>query len=143
MSKAKKLINFVEQDKIKEAEEKVIVMVNDKRGNEMKAEVVNPHDLFNDDMGGEPFWKHIYLLQMQGGNFVINSDNSQEAIDEFIDYCEDNAPGLILSDEEEEEAQEDGSLDDYVQGGNSGRYLNEPIMREQMREINFGDIKRA
>ena len=112
----------------------VQVTVKDKRGNEMKAEVCNPNDLFGMEDG--PFYKHTYLIQLSHSNYIVNAEHDQLAVDELIDYLVEFAPGYILSPEEEEEAQEDGSIDDYTQGGNASNYINEPIMREQMREIN-------
>ena len=61
MDKAKKLIHFIEQDKVKESDETVEVEVTSKKYNG-KATVINSYDLFSDDMGGEPFWKRIYLI---------------------------------------------------------------------------------
>jgi len=124
---------------MKEEEERVRVMVKDKRGNEMKADVVNPNDLFGED---GPFWKKTYLLHLSlGGNFVINADSKQDAIDYFIDWAEDNAPGYLFSPEEEAELEDD-EREDYIIGGNAGRMLNEPIMREQMYEIDPKSLRR-
>lgn len=71
----------------------------------------------------EKFWKHNYkiLLTEQGIEFIVNADCEQDAIDYVIDECEENHPGLIMSREEEEE---EDFLDDYISGGNHGRYLN-------------------
>jgi hypothetical protein len=126
--KAKDLIKLMEQGDKKKYE----VQVKDTRGNEMKAEVCNPNDLFGDEEG-VPFWKSTYLIQLSFSNYIVNADHEQSAIDELIDYLIEYAPGYILSDEEAEEAEEDGSIEDYTQGGNAGNYINEPM---QMRKIN-------
>lgn len=116
-------------------EEKDQVTVKDKRGNEMKADVVNPDDLFGTEDSRGPFWKKTYLLQLSlGGVYVINADHEQDAIDYFIDWAEDNAPGYLFSREEEEELDDD-EKEDYIIGGNAGSMMNEPVMREQMYEI--------
>lgn len=125
---------------MKEEAKKVEVQVKDKRGNEMKAEVCNPNDLFGMEDG--PFWKHTYLIQLSSSNYIVNADHDQSAIDELIDYLVEFAPGYILSPEEEEEAEEDGSIEDYVQGGNASNYINEPIMKDQMDEIDPKSIRR-
>lgn len=71
----------------------------------------------------EDFYKHNYLILVttQGIPFAVNAANEQEAIDYIIDYCEDHLLGLIMSREEEETEE---YLDEYIHGGNHGRYLN-------------------
>lgn len=80
----------------------------------------------NKDDYDSQFWKGNYkvLVTAQGIEFIVNADNEQDAIDYVIDYCEENLPGLIMSDEEEQELQTEGHLDDYIQGGNHSKYLN-------------------
>lgn len=68
------------------------------------------------------FWKNNYRISLGFGSvFMVNADNEQDALDYVIDYCEDNLPGFIMT--EKEESEED-YLDDYVSGGNNGKYLN-------------------
>lgn len=69
------------------------------------------------------FWKHDYrvLVSSQGIEFIVNADCEQDAIDYVIDYCEKHSSGLIMSRDDEEKEE---YLDDYISGGNHGRYLN-------------------
>jgi hypothetical protein len=127
VSKAKHIINILEEG----GKDQVAVKA---KGYELKADVVNPDDLFGTEDSRGPFWKDTYLLQMIGGNYVINADNDQEAIDYFIDWSEKNTPGYLFSPEEEAELEDD-EREDYITGGNAGRMLNEPIMRDQMYKI--------
>ena len=71
----------------------------------------------------EQFWNHNYKVQvsMQGMEFIVNADCEQDAIDYIIDDCEENYPGLLWSREEEEEQE---YLEEYICGGNHGRYLS-------------------
>ena len=77
----------------------------------------------NVDDWKEDFWKRDYLITLasQGVPFAVNADNEQAALDYVIDYCEDNLPGLLMS---QEEIDEEEYLNDYICGGNHGRYLN-------------------
>ena len=135
MDKAKTLIHLIEQDKVKESDETVEVEVTSKKYNG-KATDINSYDLFSDDMGGEPFWKRIYLILVpQGGAYVINADNDQDALDELIDWAEDNAPGLLIDQEEEGEYEDD----EYYRGGNHGRMMS---FDPGMFVIDFQDISR-
>lgn len=79
--------------------------------------IVNPIDY------NEQFYKHNYLITLtaQGFEFTANADCAGDAMDEVIDYCEDNYPGLLMNREEEDNEE---YLEDYVIGGNHGRYLN-------------------
>jgi len=52
---------------------------------------------------------------------MVNADNEQEAIDEIIDFCEGNMPGLLWSRDDEPEQE---FLDEYIRGGNHGRYFS-------------------
>jgi hypothetical protein len=130
MSRAKDLIEIFENKLVQ-----ATVMY---KGQEYKADVVNPMYLFRED---GPFWEHTYLIQLSMSNYIVNAKNDSEALDLLIDFLVEYAPGYILTPEEEEEAQEDGSIEDYVQGGNAGDYINEPIMRDQMAEIRPQNVK--
>lgn len=68
------------------------------------------------------FWKNDYEITIDGIEFTVNADNESEAFDFLIDYCEEHIPGLIMSEKEEVELEH--FLDDYVCGGNHGRYIN-------------------
>lgn len=70
------------------------------------------------------FWKHNYQVSVgaYGATFLVNADCEGDALDYVIDYCVENLPGLVMSREEEEEEE---YLEDYIQGGNEGRYLND------------------
>lgn len=76
----------------------------------------------------ESFWKHNYLIHLTAQNilFAVNANHEQEAIDYIIDYCEKHFPGLLLT---HEEADEEAFLDEYICGGNHGRYLNTEHIR--------------
>lgn len=89
--------------------------------------------IINKDDWNSSFWKHDYIVSVtsQGIRFAVNADNAQDAIDEIIDYCESNLPGLIFS--REEEADEE-YLEEFIHGGNHGRYLN-------TRNIHFETIR--
>jgi hypothetical protein len=77
----------------------------------------------NHDDYKENFWNNNYRVSVtaQGIEFMVNADNEQEALDYVIDYCEEHLPGLIMSRDDEESEE---YLDDYVSGGNHGRFLN-------------------
>jgi hypothetical protein len=72
------------------------------------------------------FWKHSYKVWLSEFNYVIvNADYEQDALDFAIDYAESqNWNGLFLTEEERKEIENDGFLDDYVSGGNHGKYLS-------------------
>ncbi len=77
----------------------------------------------NLDDWNESFWKHDYLVHVtaQGTLFAVNADHEQDAIDYVIDYCQEHFPGLVMTREEQEKEE---FLEDYLQGGNEGLYLN-------------------
>lgn len=79
--------------------------------------VINPTD------HKTSFWRNNYriALSAQGIEYLVNADCTQDAIDELIDWLEDNAPGLLWDREEEAEQE---FLGDYISGGNHGRYLS-------------------
>jgi hypothetical protein len=72
----------------------------------------------------------------QGIEFMVNADHEQDAIDYVIDYCRDNLPGLLLTDEEVVEAEKDGTIENYISGGNEGSYLNTDIIRIEKMKTN-------
>lgn len=79
--------------------------------------VINPDDY------EAKFWAKNYriLVSSFGNEYHVNADCAQSAIDELIDWAEENAPGYLFTRAEEE--QED-FLDEYLSGGNHGRTLN-------------------
>jgi hypothetical protein len=95
------------------------------------ATIVNFDDMFNADVDTlefKSFWNKLYLIQLtrHGIPFVVNANNETDAIDYLIDYCEEHLPGLIMSEEEADRMYEEepAYLDEFIQGGNHGRYLN-------------------
>ena len=90
-------------------------------------EGVTPVNL--DDLEGYdnmPFWDRVYLIQVtaQGISFLVNAHHEDDAIDYLIDHCVEHSPGLVWSRKEETELMREGILDDYIFGGNEGRYLS-------------------
>ena len=74
------------------------------------------------------FWEHsyrIHLSEFDNEGVLVNANNEQDALDYAIDYHEEQGnEGLFLSHEEVEEKEQEGFLDDYMNGGNHGRYLS-------------------
>ena len=64
---------------------------------------------------------------LHGGCYKIDADNLQDAIDILVDYFtfkKQQFRGYFLSIEEQEEAESDGNIDEYLNGGNEGVYLS-------------------
>ena len=82
--------------------------------------------IVNRDDWNSSFGTHDYLVHVtaQGIRFAVNADHEGDAIDAIIDHCEDHAPGLLMDDDDIEELTADGFLDDYICGGNHGRYIS-------------------
>lgn len=76
----------------------------------------------------EKFWKHsfkVHLHEFDTEGILINADHEQDALDYAIDYAEEQKwEGLFLSNEQIEELEKEGFLEDYISGGNHGRYLS-------------------
>ena len=70
----------------------------------------------------EGFWDTNYkiLVSSQGIEFHVNADCTGDAIDYVIDYCEEHCPGLLWDDEQDDIDYQD----DYICGGNHGRYFS-------------------
>ena len=84
-------------------------------------EIVNPDDW------KESFCGHYYkvIMSEHGPVLYVNQGCEQDALDEAIDYCtEQEWEGLFLDDAERTGIETDGFLEDYVSGGNEGRYLS-------------------
>ena len=82
---------------------------------------VNPDDIV------ENFWGHNYnvTLSRHGPTLLVNASYEGDALDFAIDYAESQSwEGLFLDQDDIQELESDGFLDDYVSGGNHGRYLS-------------------
>ena len=92
-------------------------------------EIVNPDDW------KENFWGHYYKVYVSEFNTMyVNAGHAQAAIDFIVDYClEKFYDGLLLNQAEVAELEKDGYLNDYVSGGNEGRYLS--FMSVMIEEI--------
>lgn len=130
MTKAKDLLTLFNEDK------KSLIIPKSKYGNDFKVEVVNPDDLFAQ---GGPFWKHTYIIAFPLGSYLVNADSEGDAIDEFIDWAEKNAPGYLFTRDEEEELSDD-ERDQHIVGGNHGRLLNEDPNMEEVKPDVLKDI---
>lgn len=78
-------------------------------------EVINPDDV--------NIWKNEYLIEVNhAGSYKIYADCLGDALDCLIDKWEETEeenPGYFMSDEEIEEEE---FPDEYMMGGNHGRY---------------------
>jgi len=115
MSKAKEIIEI-----LRENSEGFMVTVETEHG-PVEAEVVNPADLYGETPEDAPFWPHTYVIGFPLSSYVVNAEHEQAAMDEFIDWAEEHAPGYLMSPEEEPEDEEGV----YIRGGNHGRMLSE------------------
>ena len=68
------------------------------------------------------FWKNKYLISMLDMRYAVNADHEQDAMDYVIDYCEEKGWYAMT----EQEISEEKYLDEYVNGGNHGIFLNVP-----------------
>ena len=78
------------------------------------------------------FWNHSYkvILSAYSKPLIVNTNNTQDALDYAIDYAEEKGwEGLFLSPEEIEELEKEGFLDEHVCGGNHSRYLSSQYFR--------------
>lgn len=87
----------------------------------------------NRDDWDNHFWKHRYIVYVteQGIPFCVNAEYEQCAIDEIIDFCENNLPGLINTYQElQDSGYSDMEIEDFfTYGGNHGIYLNTSALR--------------
>ena len=61
----------------------------------------------------------------QAGEYEVCADHLQEALDFLIDtWEENNKHAFFLIDDEIKEYEKDGTLEDYISGGNHGRYTS-------------------
>ena len=97
----------------------------------IEATIVNFDDMYNVDVDSlefKSFWSKLYLIQLtsQGLPYIVNANHETDAIDYLIDYLEEHSPGLLMPREEESRMYEEEPeyLDEFIQGGNYGRYLN-------------------
>jgi len=104
--------------------------------------IVNPNDYWWLDEYGDAttpsfsFCKHCYLITLSefGPVVFVNADNEADALDYAIDFCEDMGwEGLLLSCEDAQELveraiaegkAEEAYLEEYINGGNHGRFLS-------------------
>ena len=77
----------------------------------------------NKDDYRDDFWNNNYKITVsaQGFKFFVNADCSRDAIDYVIDYCEKHYSGLLMTKNQELEQE---YLEDYIQGGNHGRFFS-------------------
>ena len=90
-------------------------------GEKSRVEFANKEDYKNQ------FWKRNYAVTLSeyGPVVIVNADHEQDALDFAIDYAEEKGyEGLFLDDADIDELEQEGYLDDYVSGGNHGRYLS-------------------
>lgn len=93
----------------------------------------------NENAGSE----YIITIEVPFSNnsttkFTIYSDNDHDYIDLLCDFAADHDEkinrdthtSLTLTEDEIAEYEKDGSIDDYICGGNCGTYLNFVIMRD-------------
>ena len=75
---------------------------------------------------GEVFYGKLYYVVMSEFHIMtIDAPDASAALDEAIDAAEaQGLVGLFLDDDDITEFEADGTLDDYVCGGNHGRYLS-------------------
>lgn len=79
----------------------------------------------------------VYEVRLSplGGTFLVVADHKQDAFDELIDWLDDSGeyPGYFLDDQYIQELKQDATkdgreendyLDEYVNGGNYGKYLS-------------------
>lgn len=86
----------------------------------------NPESVIypNRDDWEENFWRNKYLISIGAigtQRYAVNADNEQDALDYAIDYIVEHFPGCVMS---QEEIEEEEYLEEYISGGNEGRYLN-------------------
>ena len=66
--------------------------------------------------------------------YQVYAEHAQDAIDELIDWLEENQPNMVSSFEEILEFTEEEYIDDYISGGNCGLYINS--LNVNLEEIN-------
>lgn len=75
----------------------------------------------------EKFWAHSYLVYLHelSDELLVNANSEQDAIDEAIDYSEEQGwMGLFLDDEDIQELEAEGYLEEHMCGGNHCLYLS-------------------
>jgi len=80
------------------------------------------------------FWKNKYLISMPviGHLFAVNADHEQDAMDYVIDYCDEKGWYAMT----EQDILDEKYLDEYVNGGNHGIFLNVPWHEVNCEEVN-------
>jgi hypothetical protein len=79
---------------------------------------INPDDLLSN------FYGRTFKVSLtgQGIEYLVNASCTGDALDEVIDYLEDHHPMMLLTDQQMEELDQ-AQLEEYISGGNHGRYL--------------------
>jgi len=84
--------------------------------------MTNKLEVLNIDDWESNFWGKKYVIELdQCGAYGVCASCEQDAFDILIDYCSEHYPGLIMTDKEQAEEE---FIDDYICGGNEGRYLS-------------------
>lgn len=91
--------------------------------------IVNPND--------EDAWGHSYVVAWNSSLYLIYASSLGDAIDELVDWANENAPGFIaneyaaeLETEAREEGMDDERIDEFIEGhglargGNAGDWYN-------------------
>jgi len=82
-------------------------------------------ELVNVDSYGQGEWEHLFAIYVPYALFLVSAQHEGDALDEVIDYWElAGYNGYFLTDEEIQELEQAGYLDEYIQGGNHGRYTS-------------------
>ena len=80
------------------------------------------------------FWAHDYRVTLGafGNAYGVNADNEQDALDYVMDYCEEHAPGFVMSREDEEECE---WPEEYIRAGNHGLLFSCPAHEMQIQQL--------
>jgi len=100
----------------------------------MKTAIPEGAIYINKESWDNNFWKHKYLISLPAigtNHFAVSADCEGDAMDEIIDYCE-KKQWYIMTDEDQEDEE---FLDEYVQGGNHGIYLNVPYHEVRIEKV--------
>jgi|SRR6056297_829679 len=75
------------------------------------------------DITGNIFQIELYVNPLIRKTFFISAFDEGEAIDRMVNLIEEKMPGLIFSDNEVLEIEKEGSLSEFIYGGNHCLYL--------------------
>lgn len=100
--------------------------------------VINPQDF-------ESFTRtRAWLISFvtYGPAEIVLSDNTQNAVDTYADWCDEHAPGIFMSEEEVQEVvAEFGEELDIMRAGNYGKPIN--TTSEFCQELDYDMVKSA